>query len=48
MLSYFQSVLASNSAETGGLKDPRQRGELLYQAVTIAAMLIVLVSIWVF
>ena len=48
MQSYFQSVLPSNPAGTRGLKDPRQRGELLYQAMTIAAMLIVLVSVWVF
>lgn len=29
-------------------KQSRPRGDLLYQAMTIAAMLIVLVSVWVF
>jgi hypothetical protein len=48
MPSYFQSVLATDSAESSGLKNPRQGGELLYQAMTIAAMLVVLVSLWVF
>lgn len=48
MHSSFQSVLPSRAAESRGRKDPRRRGELLYQAMTIAAMLIVLVSVWVF
>jgi hypothetical protein len=48
MQSYFQSALPTNPPQTSGLKSPRQRGELIYQAVTIAAMLIVLVSVWVF
>jgi hypothetical protein len=47
MQPYLQSVCTPNPADAL-LKDPRQRGELVYQAMTIAAMLIVLVSVWVF
>jgi hypothetical protein len=40
--------LASSLAEGSGQKRSRQRGDLVYQVMTIAAMVIVLVSIWVF
>jgi hypothetical protein len=40
--------LASPLVEGNGQKTARQRGDLVYQVMTIAAMLIVLVSVWVF
>ncbi|HUB30015.1 MAG TPA: hypothetical protein VL967_09970 [Terracidiphilus sp.] len=40
--------LATPLAEENGQKPARQRGDLVYQVMTIAAMLIVLVSVWVF
>jgi hypothetical protein len=35
-------------AHNGATHHPRQRGEVIYQVMTIAAMLIVLVSVWIF
>ena len=48
MQSLSQSVSSIPSASGGTLKHSRQREELMYQAMTIAAMLIVLVTVWVF
>jgi hypothetical protein len=48
MQSSLQPASSLTPAEGSDLKKPRQRGELLYQAMTIAAMVIVLVTIWVF
>jgi hypothetical protein len=48
MQSSFQLASSLAETQTGGRKPTRQRGELLYQVMTIAAMLIVLVSVWVF
>jgi hypothetical protein len=35
-------------AQDGLAEQPRQRGDMIYQVMTIAAMLIVLVSVWIF
>ena len=47
MQPYSQSASAVGSAHMGAAK-PAKRDDLIYQAMTIAAMLIVLVSVWVF
>jgi hypothetical protein len=33
---------------SGGLVEPRRREDLMYQVVTVAAILLVLGSVWVF
>ncbi len=43
-----QSAVNTPLASGGIPRSSRQREELMYQAVTIAAMLIVLVTVWVF
>lgn len=43
-----QSAVNTPQASGGKQKSSRQREELMYQAVTIAAMLIILVTVWVF
>ena len=48
MASYLQSANSLPAGPDNASKEMRPRGELLYQAMTIAAMLIILVSIWVF
>jgi hypothetical protein len=48
MQSLPQTASTSQLASSGSLKNPRRREDLLYQAMTIAAMLIVLVTVWVF
>jgi hypothetical protein len=30
------------------MQQPRQRGDMIYQVMTIAAMVIVLVTVWIF
>jgi hypothetical protein len=46
MQSYLQSACAT--PEHVGAVKPAKRDDLIYQAMTVAAMLIVLVSVWVF
>jgi hypothetical protein len=48
MQSSLQFATPLDEAQAGEQKPVARRGELLYQVMTIAAMLIVLVSIWVF
>jgi hypothetical protein len=43
-----QTGCASLPSSTGGLREPRNADYLTYQVVTIAAMLLLLVSLWVF
>ena len=45
MQSYPQSV---TPLQAGEVRQPGKRDDLTYQVMTIAAMLIVLVSVWVF
>ncbi|MGA7107820.1 MAG: hypothetical protein WBV28_01710 [Terracidiphilus sp.] len=48
MESYLQSADSLPTGPDSISKEPRPREELLYQAMTIAAMVIILVSVWVF
>jgi hypothetical protein len=48
MLSSPQTASASLPAPGGGSSQPRKADDLAYQAVTVAAMLLVLASLWVF
>lgn len=43
-----QSAVDTAPASGRKPRSSRQREELMYQAVTIAAMLIILVTVWVF
>jgi hypothetical protein len=43
-----QSAVNAPKASGSKPRTSRQREELMYQAVTIAAMLIILVTVWVF
>lgn len=47
MQSYLQSASTVHPEHVGAAK-PAKRDDLIYQAMTIAAMVIVLVSVWVF
>jgi hypothetical protein len=46
MQSYLES--ASIVVPAGADAKPAKRDDLIYQAMTVAAMLVVVVSIWVF
>lgn len=48
MESYSQSESPIQSGQLPATNGTRNRGDLLYQVMTIAAMVIVLVSVWVF
>jgi hypothetical protein len=48
MQSTPQSATLAQPAQPPAANGTRTRGDLLYQVMTIAAMLIVLVSVWVF
>jgi hypothetical protein len=48
MQSYPQSAYPPVQAQDRSAHQPRQRGDMIYQVMTIAAMLIVLVSVWIF
>lgn len=48
MQSYSQSESLVQSGQSPATNRTRTRGDLSYQLMTIAAMLIVLVSVWVF
>ena len=47
MQSYPQSALPGVQTHDRATQ-PRQREDLIYQVMTIAAMVIVLVSVWIF
>jgi hypothetical protein len=47
MQSYLQSAATLHPEHVGAAK-PVKRDDLIYQVMTIAAMVIVLVSVWVF
>jgi hypothetical protein len=47
MQSYLQSAATLHPEHVGAAK-PAKRDDLIYQVMTIAAMVIVLVSVWVF
>ncbi|MGO9438418.1 MAG: hypothetical protein ACLPH3_04645 [Terracidiphilus sp.] len=48
MQSYPQTAVPRMQAHPSATKQPRQRGDMIYQVMTVAAMLIVLVSVWIF
>jgi hypothetical protein len=48
MQSIPKSATVAQPAQPPAANETRTRGDMLYQVVTIAAMLIVLVSVWVF
>ncbi len=48
MQSYPQSAMPQVAVHHSVTKQPRQRGDMIYQVMTIAAMVIVLVSVWIF
>jgi hypothetical protein len=48
MQSLPQSASKTTVTSVGSPKRTRRREELIYEAMTIAAMLIVLVTVWVF
>ncbi len=48
MKSYPQSASPVRPAHASAQKHPRHRDDVTYQVITIAAMLLVLVTVWVF
>ena len=48
MQSSLQSASTSLPALTGEFAKSRRQGDLAYQVMTIAAMLVLLCSLWVF
>jgi hypothetical protein len=48
MQSFSQSASPVQPIQSSTTNGARTRGDLMYQVMTIAAMLIVLVSVWVF
>jgi hypothetical protein len=48
MQSSLQSVFTGVSPSGPGVTQPRKRDEVTYQAMTVAAILLVLASMWVF
>jgi hypothetical protein len=48
MQSSHQSAATSLPALTGVLSNSQRQGDLAYQIMTIAAMLVLLFSLWVF
>jgi hypothetical protein len=48
MQSYPQSASPQAQAHDRTMKQPRPRGEMVYQLMTVAAMVIVLVTVWIF
>jgi hypothetical protein len=48
MQSNFESASTSLPALTGVFARSRRQGDLVYQIMTIAAMLVLLCSLWVF
>jgi hypothetical protein len=48
MLSSTQSASGTLPASADGSPQPRRADDLTYQAVTIAAMLMLLATLWVF
>jgi hypothetical protein len=48
MQSYPQSASPLRPAHDSAHKQPRHRDDVTYQVITIAAMLLVLVTVWVF
>jgi hypothetical protein len=48
MQSYPQSAFPPVQAHDRTSRQPRQRGEVAYQLMTVAAMVIVLVTVWIF
>ncbi len=48
MHSYPQSASPLPPAPERAHKQPRHRDDVTYQVITIAAMLLVLVTVWVF
>jgi hypothetical protein len=48
MQSYPQSALPQRQTRQSAMRPPRPHDDVIYQVVTIAAMVIVLVSVWIF
>jgi hypothetical protein len=48
MQTYSPTASISMAAPDGGRKSSRQTEDLVYQGVTIAAILLVLGSLWIF
>jgi hypothetical protein len=48
MQSYPQSAFPQAQTHQSAMQQPRQRGDMIYQVMTIAAMVIVLVTVWIF
>jgi hypothetical protein len=48
MLSSPQSASTTMPASEAGPSQPRRADDLTYQAVTVAAILLLLVTLWVF
>jgi hypothetical protein len=48
MQSYPQSAFPPVQMHDGTMKQPRQHSEVVYQLMTVAAMVIVLVTVWIF
>ena len=48
MHSSPQSALPFEAASAGAKKAPHRRDHVTYQVITVAAMLLVLVTVWVF
>lgn len=48
MQSYPQSASPLRPADVSSYKRSRHRDDVTYQVITVAAMLLVLVTVWVF
>ena len=48
MQSYPQSAFPPVPTQEHTMKQPRKHNEVVYQLMTVAAMVIVLVTVWIF